>query len=72
MLSRIKNIELVILFLFIGCATIQPTETHYKIVNGIKLHKQQPDTIRVHNMIITNNYHNAKVFLDTTYSISRQ
>jgi len=57
--------RIVCVFLLFGCATIQPTETPYIIVNGIKLYKQQPDTVRVHNMTIINNYHNAKVFIDS-------
>lgn len=55
-----------------SCTVAKQIQPETKIVNGVTLYKQVPDTLRVHNMIITNNYHNAKVFLDTTYSISRQ
>ena len=51
-----------------GCATKPPVKNTppYKIHNGVKLFKQVPDTIRNGKVLIINNSHNAKVFIDSS------
>lgn len=56
---------------FFSCTVAKQPQPKTKIVDGVTLFKQVPDTIRISgNTLIYNNWHNAKVviYVNPVYS----
>jgi hypothetical protein len=57
--------------ILINCTAVKQIQPISKIVDGVTLYKQVPDTIRISgNTLIFNNWHNAKVvvYINPVYS----